>query len=526
MRAIESGSTTVAEASRRTGLSSGRIYRALHQSESATPEPIRYSDRERELAVSCAAVILRSMSRIKKRAIPTHLALHELVRLGHMQEGELSVSRANRLLVALEISADHMRKPSPCVRLQANGPNHLHQADFTEAAFVYLDNLSVRYHTEISHKPKPRRKVLLGVVKDHYSRAILAARAYEALGENTESTLHLLYDAWCPKLGTSGLPHGLPWNFYTDRGPGFLSKPVKTLLKSLYVTGDTHFPSNPRATGLAENTIKQVTTFQHLLKARLCQGVSVNLDQLNAWMQEWAIDQNNLDHPELHGTTRAQVWQQIQDDDIRRCPPWNVFIKLSATRDEPRRVTEYGTVRFDNQQYQVGVEHRGHLVYAYRGPDAAVYVEIPGKGVIGPVRSGMPTVNYGTFRAPPLTRTEINLREVAHQAEVMGYVPDDVEYGRRTDEVFLPREGRQIVDDKGESERFYSSVFEAKSALADSVDLASLTDEVLGEIDRTLEDRADACGLIPTTVVDQIAALVSSSCHSERSEESRLDSGS
>jgi hypothetical protein len=90
----------------------------------------------------------------------------------------------------------------------------------------------------------------------------------------------------------------------------------------------------------------------------------------------------------------------------------------------------------------------------------------------------------------------------------MGYVPDDVEYGRRTDEVFLPREGRQIVDDKGESERFYSSVFEAKSALADSVDLASLTDEVLGEIDRTLEDRADEAGCIPTTVVDQIAALV------------------
>jgi hypothetical protein len=507
VRAIESGSTTVAEASRRTGISSGRIYRALHQSESATPEPVRYSDRERYLALACAAVIRRSMSKIKKRAIPTHEALKELVRLAVMEPGELSVSRANRLLVALEISAEHMRKPSPCIRLQTLGPNHVHEADFTHAAFVYLDNLTVRYRSEITRKEFPRRRVMLGVVKDHYSRAILAARAYEARGENTADTLRLLYDAWCPKLGTSGLPHGLPWNLYTDNGK-FISKPVKTMLKSLFVTGDPHSPDNPRASGLAENTIKSLTTFQHLLKSRLCRGVSIDLDHLNAWMQEWCVDQNAMEHPEFKGTTRAQVWQQIQDDDIRRCPPWDVFIKLSATRDEPRKVTEYGTVKYDGLQYAVGVEHRGNWVYAYRGPDAAVYVEIPGKGVVGPVRSGVPKVMYGSYSAPPLTKSEIALREVDKVSEELGYVPDDVEYHRRTDEVFIPREGRQIVDDKGESERFYSSVFEAKSALADSVDLASLTDEVLGEIDRTLEDRADACGLIPTTVVDQIAALV------------------
>ena len=515
VRRIESGTITVAQASERTGLSRGRIYHALKQS-AAAEEPVQYSPRERDLAVSCAAVILRSMSRIKKRAIPTHMALDELVRLGVMEAGELSVSRANRLLVALEISADHMRKPSPCVRLQALGPNHLHQADFTEAAFVYLDNLSVRYQTEISKKPKPRRKILLGVVKDHYSRAILAARAYEALGENTADTLRLLYDAWCPKLGTSGLPHGLPWNFYTDRGPGFISHPVKTLLKSLYVTPDSHFPSNPRATGLAENTIKQVTTFQHLLKARLCMGVSIDLEHLNAWMQEWAIDQNAREHPELKGVTRAQVWQQIADDEIRRCPPWNVFVKLSATRDEARKVTEYGTVKFEGQQFSVGVEHRGHWVYAYRGPDKAVYVEIPGKGVVGPVRSGIPTVNYGTFKAPPLTRTEIHLREVAQRADTLGMVPDDVEYQRKTDEVFMPREGVPMTDDKGESkhfyegadERFYSSMFEAKSALADLIDLGGLSDIYREEIERVLEDKADKAGCIPTEVVDRIAELV------------------
>jgi len=522
---IDSGALTVQEAVEKHQVSRSAIYRYLQQCRAPGEQRVKYTPHEYRLALAVSAVILRAMSKKKKRTIPTHLAITELVRLGHMQTDdtgrpELSVRRANQLLKALGISARHMRNPSPCVRLQAAGPNHVHEADFTEAAFVYLDNLTVRFHRELTKKKKPahRTKILLGVVKDHFSRAILAARAYPAKAEGTRETMQLLHDAWSPKLGTSGLPHGLPWNLYTDQGPGFTSRTAKTACKALFISLDPHSPGNPRATGLAEGTIKSLTTFQHLLKARMCQGVSIDLDQLNAWMQEWAIDQNTLPHPMTKGTTRVQAWQNIVDDDIRRCPPWDVFCKLGAYRDEPRKVASDGTIKLDSTHYAVGTEHHGRFVYPYKGPDNKVYVEIPGQGITGPLQPGVPLVAFGTFKPPPLTTSEKRLREVRQVAEdELGYTPDDVEYQRRTDEVWLPREGRKVVDDAGSSDRFYASVFEAKSALADTVDLGSLPHEVVEEIERTLEDRADKAGLISTAVVDEIAGLVSASDRSDGS---------
>lgn len=508
---VLAGDSTVTKAAKTYGISRARLSRQVQADRNPGAARLTYTPREYELAIACSAVILASMSKKKKRAIPTHLALAELVRLGHMEEGELSARRANYLLRNLEISADHMRAPSPCVRLQAAGPNHVHEADFTEASFVYLDNLTVRFHRELTKKAMPRTHVLIGTVKDHYSRAILAAAAYASKAESAADTIRLLHDAWKPKLGTSGLPHGCPWTLYTDAGPGFTSRATKSLCKALFITLDPHMPGNARATGLAENTIKQLTTFQHLIKARMCQGVSIDLDRFNGMLQEWVIDQNNLSHPQFRGTTRAQVWHQIQHDDIRQCPPWDVFVKLSAYHDEHRTVTDYGTVKLAGLEWHVGTEYRGRKVWAYKGPNNRVYVEIPGKGVVGPLRSGIESVAFGTFKAPPRTASEIRLGEVREMKARLGYTPDDVDYQRKTDEVFIPDPGRPIVDDKGESERFYCSVLEAKSALADSVDLGSLPHEIVEEIERTLEDRADETGCISTEIVDQIAALVTES---------------
>jgi len=504
---VKGGDISVSCAARAFGLSRSQIYRQIQAEERPGEDGVRFTVRERDIAFQVAAVLMAGMSKKKKRTMATHDAIQELVILGAITKGEMSVSRANRLMKHLGISARYMRRPGPCVSLQALGPNHLHEADFTQAAFVYLDNLTVRWQKELTKKT-PRQPIQLGIVTDHYSRAILCARAYPSRAENAADTLRLLYDAWNPKLGTSGLPHGVPWLLYTDQGPGFTAGSTHALCKALYCDISHHEPGRSQATGLAENTIKRLTTFQHILKSRLCRGVSIDIERLNGMMQEWVIDQNALPHPEFTGTTRAQVWQQIQDDDIRRCPPWDVFVKLSAYREHHRTVERYGTVLFDKLRYYVGTDYVGHKVWAYQGPNNGIYVEIPGKGVVGPIRSGMPRTAIGTYAHIPLTNWEKNLNEVREVRGKLGYTPDDVDYHRMSDEVFPPREGRPIVDDKGESERFYTSVFEAKSALADSVDLGSLTEEIMEEIERTLEDRADPAGCIPTTVVDEIARLV------------------
>ncbi|MCX7731600.1 MAG: transposase family protein [candidate division WOR-3 bacterium] len=478
---------------------------------------IKPTPREHDIAFAAAAVLLRSMSKVKKRTISTPMALKELERLGYIQPGEISVSRLNELLRYYRITPKDMRASSPCVRLQTTGPNVLHQADFTEAPFVYLDNLTVRYHSEISKKkPSHRQKIIIGVVRDHFSRCFLAACAYPALAENTELAIRLCYDAWSPKLGISGLPHGLPWILYTDQGPGFKSQPFITLLKNLYITIEHHSPANPRATGLAETGIRSLSQFLLLLRSRLCQGVSLSLEQLNAWMQEWIIDENSRKHPQIPDMTRTQVWQTILDEDIRRCPPWEIFIKLSATRDEPRKVTPYGTIKYNNREYHVGTEYVGRFVYPYEGVDGKIYVDIPDKGIIGPINPGVPTVLFGTYAPPPYTESERNLQEVRRIAQELGYTPDDVEYERQTDECFLPREGRPIIDDKGSSEKYYpgssekyyASVLEAKSALADLIDLSAFPWEIQEEIQRTLEDRADKAGCVPVSVVNEIVNII------------------
>jgi len=461
---------------------------------------------EKDYVFKIAAFVYKCMSKKKFRSVSTEIAIKEVERIRAIPKNSISISRANELMDYFGISRQFFKLAGPCVRMTASGPNHLHQADFTVAQMFYLHNLRVKFHSEYTKK-EPKRKIMLGVLKDHFSQCIFA-KAYEMLAESSIGVIQFLYDAWSPKLGPGFPFHGLPWDFYTDAGPGWKSKAARELYKALFISWKPHSPGNPRATGSAEKAIDSCITFEKIIKGRLSQGTNISLERFNQMLFEYCIDLNNKPNTNFTKFKRFEIWQQIKDDDIRRCPPWEIFLKLTATEDEPRRVTPYGTIKYQGQEYFIGTDYVHKMVYPYPGIHGELFAKIPEHGVVGPLKLGIPFVQFGAeYKAPALTSWEKNIREVKAIAKDLGFSPDDIDYERQTDEVYIPREGRPVINEP--SERFFTSIYEVKSYLADSIDFDSLSPEIIAKIDEVIEANSDSCGFIPISIVDKILKIIS-----------------
>lgn len=495
------------------------IYRKL-QKLNKIPKQCLITKEEDVLARKIAAFILRCMSKKKFRSVPTEIAIKELERIKAIPKNSISISRANELMRYLGISKEFFKLASPCIRMKTTGPNMLHQADFTVSQMFYLDNIRVRHHSEYT-KREPRRKIMIGAVKDHFSQCIYA-QGYEMQAESTEAVIRFLHDGWSDKSSISFPFHGLPWQLYTDAGPGWKSRPAQQLYKSLYITWKPHSPGNPRATGSIEKAIDGLITFEKIMKGRLCTGANLSLADFNRMLFEYCIDLNNKPHTVFTKQKRFEVWQQIKDEDIRQCPPIDVFVKLTATDDEPRKVTPYGTIKYKGKEYFVGTNWVHRFIYPYVDLHKQLYAKIPNYGIVGPLNESIPAVIFGTeFQAPPLTDWEKNIRQVKEVAEQLGFTPDDIEYERRTDEMYVPRAGREVVrgrsdPNKQAEAKSFANIYEAKSYLADTIDFDNLDDEIRCQIDEILDSNTDETGSIPITVVDEIIKIVQTSCHSEQ----------
>uniref|UniRef100_A0A7C6A8B5 Integrase catalytic domain-containing protein n=1 Tax=candidate division WOR-3 bacterium TaxID=2052148 RepID=A0A7C6A8B5_UNCW3 len=465
---------------------------------------LNFTPQEKDYVFKIAAFIYRAMSKIKFRSVSTEIAIRELERIRVIPKGAISVSRANELMNYFGISQRFFKLPRPCIRMTTVGPNYLHQADFTVSQMFYLHNMQIKFHSEYAKK-QPKRKVMMGVLKDHFSQCIFA-KAYEMVAESSIGVIQFLYDAWSPKLGPGFPFHGLPWNLYTDAGPGWKSKAARELYKALFISWKPHSPGNARATGSVEKGIDSCITFEKIIKGRLSAGANISLERFNQMLFEYCIDLNNKPHTYFTKLKRFEIWQQIKDEDIRCCPPWEIFLKLTATEDEPRRVTPYGTIKYQGKEYYIGTDFVHQIVYPYLGLEGELYVKIPNYGIVGPLKPGIPFVQFGEYKTPQLTTWEKNIQAVKAIAQELGFSPDDIDYERQSDDVYIPREGRPVIEP--ESERFFTSIYEVKSYLADSIDFDLLPQDIIAKIDEVIEANTDAKGFIPISIVEKILKII------------------
>lgn len=446
-------SQRVATAAARYHVHPSTIYRRLQQQAGRRPQ-LEVSDGERRAVQMVAYYIRHTMSEKTGRAISTATAIRELEHAGRLPAGTCHRTRVDQVMRFLGIHKRNMRRARPCVRLASSGPNAWHQADFTVSKMFYLENLgnepgtrtkrtegtkgTIGLDRELAKRQKT--KVLIGIVKDHFSGAFFA-RGYAVEGESAEVCTRLLYDAWSSKSSTGFPFHGLPRNLYTDAGPGFKAKPVQSLLAGLGVKWQSHLPGNPRATGSAESAVNDVGQFEALARGRVKQGWRPTIEQFNQLLMEYCIDAGNRRHVRFARHTRLAMWDTIPSQELRACPDWDTFVGLTAIGEEERRVTPYGTISVDGEEYYVGTDLVGQKVQPYRNATGGISVRTE-RGTLD-TQPGCPVVELGgEVRAPALTDWERELREMHEVGEAERVVGAPLErYERETDQIYLPREG-------------------------------------------------------------------------------------
>lgn len=461
-----------------------------------------------------AAVKLRSMN-TKGISVSTEQAAEELVFQGKLT-ADLISDRASMdaWMRRFGISKKHMRRPRPSVRLIGAHPNAWHVADFSPSQAFYLDNMGKPIYLGGTKNYKARhtkgkKRLIIGGIKDAYAK-VGFFWAFEARGENAESAIKFLYEAWIEKED-HGFPwHGLPNVLYTDPGGAWRAKPVQNLLRRLGVKHQAHLPGAARSTGLIERAFLETARFEALLKTRLSGGWQPSLEQFNRWLYERTVTMNAKPHPDFRSKARNQAWLEILDEQLRRCPPWEVFRTLTA-EGERRKVNQYMAISLDGYPYYLGIPDLvGEEVLVFRDAEERVFVETQDGEVRGPLEKGMKHQVLGEeVKVPGLASWEKNIREVRRIARGMGYKELDKEvYEREDDLLYAQRKGQDVKVDSpilsAETEDF-RTLMAAKLYMADrlGISLAALSDDLLGLIDQFLDDKRDA-GAIPRIAVEDL----------------------
>lgn len=552
----------VKEYAERYSVSTATIYRKLQKAEGKV-SAVRVTAEERAWAMEVAGY-LKLTTNQKGIAPSTETAIRELARMGRLAGvggqgsgvgggSELpSRQRMDLVLKALGLRKRDIQSRKPCVRLAAEAPNTWGQADATVASMFYLENSWLGWASEFRKNSPQRTKVLLCSYVDVFS-GCLFAKMYEAEGESASVVVKFLYDAWSEKPDVGVPMHGVPWNLYTDQGPAWKAKHVQTLMHSLMVDWKGHMPGNARATGKVERRFLDTARFEALIRGRLAFGHKAQLAEINSWLAEWCIEQNNrpadriiqssesrvqspelrarTGHPQItqitqigsagRGTrgriTRNQAWSEhIRDEEIRRVPDWETWINLTAVGEQRRKVSQYMAVNIKGDEYYLSnrPDLVGEYVDVYRGVDRRVYVRHEGH-VFGPLEPNVPVNILGIdHRRAPLSMTERNLKEAMASVQDHGMKPIDIAYVRSEEaEVFPQRSGREIEIEgsrgqgiKGSSGRTVRNYLEAKDWIVARVgSLAGLDWEAMAALERTIDGLLEESGEITERELEMIA---------------------
>jgi len=231
-------------------------------------------------------------------------------------------------------------------------PNYMHQFDITNCVMYYFEDGTVQYTNMIElYKPSHMKKVVERktnirrfVLIDHYSGAFFV-KYYETPGENTETIIEFLWEAWRDK-GHEKYPFcGVPEILYTDPGPGNKSKILENLCFNLGVIINPHLPHNPRAKGAVEGQMK---IWENSFESRMRIQSPKNIDELNDYRWDFLIRANGDTYfkHSRHGQTRSRFWFDHQPEVLRKVPERDLFLAMAHTTPKPRTVDGRGCISF------------------------------------------------------------------------------------------------------------------------------------------------------------------------------------
>jgi transposase InsO family protein len=222
--------------------------------------------------------------------------------------------------------------PGPTKAFEAPGVNDLWIVDFSPGPFLSLHPKTVATH--------------LCLIIDDHSR-LIPFGAY-GLAADTQALLLCLKQA----LRRRGLPRKL----YTDNGGPFVNQHLKIVCANLGIRLVHSKPAQPWSRGKVERMFR---TLQQDFEAGLRlpgQGVG-SLEELNGKLAQWLQE---VYHPRVHEGTGESPQERFARalPLLRTLDPQRDLDRLFYTRID-RVVRKDGTVRIDNELYEVNLALRG-----------------------------------------------------------------------------------------------------------------------------------------------------------------------
>jgi len=284
---------------------------------------------------------------------------------------DVSISTINRRLRERSLSKAKMKEPSPSIKLITEHPNQLWEFDVSNCIQYFLpepaekdkispsgrnDNAGLQerdvemtcYKNKLENLRAIKKELLRYLVVDHCSGAFFVQYFYST-GETALNAAEFFLAAFKQKQDERYRFHGVPFNLYLDRGSAVQAGIVQSLMAKLNIKCITHMPGNPRAKGQVEGLHDYVErTFECLLKFHRPRS----LEELNAWVLDWTIKVNAAD---IFRKTapRSQLWSYITSDQLRLCPPDEVYRKLLVSKPETRKVANDLKVSYEGKVYIV-----------------------------------------------------------------------------------------------------------------------------------------------------------------------------
>jgi hypothetical protein len=242
-------------------------------------------------------------------------------------------------------------------------------------------------------------------------------------GEDAESALRFLFNAFAAKPEPELPFQGLPVTIYMDNGPVSRSRVFQSVMGSLGIRVLTHLPPKQddrhtaaRAKGKVERpfrTVKEVhETLYHFHKPK-------DEAEANLWMRRALVTYNNGGHrAEPHA--RIEHWlRHLPGEGVRAMCSWERFCAF-AREPERRTVAGDATVSVEGVSYEVEPELAGETVTLLWGLfDQQLFVEHGGKryGPYEPSRGAVPLYRYRKYQK---SRAEERLDKVVRLADQLG----------------------------------------------------------------------------------------------------------
>lgn len=421
----------VARAADAYGISIGTLYRALR--ELNRPKSVRRVDHgstriapqaEMERYAEIVAALKIRTTNKKGRHVSTARAIGFLETDGvetpeglvKVAPGLLKRATIDRLLRSFGLDYARVTRPGAAVRFQARRSNELWHFDMSPSDLKHVE--APLWIEQGRGKPT---LMLFSVVDD---RSGVVHQEYRCVyGEDAESALRFLFNAFAAKPEPELPFQGLPVTIYMDNGPVSRSRVFQSVMGSLGIRVLTHMPPKAsdrhtaaRAKGKVERpfrTIKEVhETLYHFHKP-------TDEEEANLWLRRALVTYNNADHrSEPHA--RVEDWlRHLPADGVRAMCSWERFCAF-AREPERRTVAGDATISVEGASYEVEPQLAGETVTLLWGLfDQSLFVEHDGKrfGPFEPSRGAVPLYRYRKYQK---SRAEERLDKVVRLADQLG----------------------------------------------------------------------------------------------------------